>query len=61
VSRPVLEPTKPPIQWVLGDHSLGVKWPGHGADHSSPFGAEVKNARRYTSAPPICLCGMVLR
>jgi hypothetical protein len=27
-SRPVLGPTQPPIQWVLGALSLGVKWPG---------------------------------
>jgi hypothetical protein len=33
--------------------SLGVKWPGHEADHSPPFSAEVKNAWSYTSTPPI--------
>jgi hypothetical protein len=27
-SRPVLEPTQPPIQWVPGSLSLGVKRPG---------------------------------
>jgi hypothetical protein len=28
VSSPALKPTKPPIQWMLGDFSLGVKWQG---------------------------------
>jgi len=44
VSRLALRPTQPPIQWVLGALSLGVKWPGHEADHSSPSGAKFKNA-----------------
>jgi hypothetical protein len=35
-SRMTLEPTQPPIQWVPGALSLGVKWPGHEADHSPP-------------------------
>jgi hypothetical protein len=33
VSRPTLEPTQPPIQWVLGALSLGVKEPECEADH----------------------------
>jgi hypothetical protein len=41
-SRTALEPTQPPIQWVLGALSLGVKQPGHEADHSPPSSAEVK-------------------
>jgi hypothetical protein len=40
--------------------SLGVKRPGHEADHSLPFSAEVKNAWSYTSTPPIRLHGVVL-
>jgi len=36
-------PTRPPIQWVLGVLSLGVKRPGREADHSPPSSAEVKN------------------
>jgi hypothetical protein len=32
----------PPIQWVLGDLSPGLKRPGREADHSSPTSAEVK-------------------
>jgi hypothetical protein len=42
-SRMALGPTQPPIQWVPGDHSLGVKLPRHEADHSPPSKAEVKN------------------
>jgi hypothetical protein len=41
-SRIALEPTQPPIQWVPGALSLGVKWPGCEADHSPPSTAEVK-------------------
>jgi hypothetical protein len=41
-SRTVLEPTQPPIQWVSGAVSLGVKRPGREADHSPPSSAEVK-------------------
>jgi hypothetical protein len=29
--RPALGPTQPPIQWVRGALSLGVKWPGRKA------------------------------
>jgi hypothetical protein len=35
-------PTQPPIQWVPGALSLGVKRPGREADHSPPSSAEVK-------------------
>jgi hypothetical protein len=35
-SRTALGPTHPPIQWVLGALSLGVKWPGREADQSPP-------------------------
>jgi hypothetical protein len=35
VSRPALGPTQPPVQWVSGVLSLGVKArPGRDADHS---------------------------
>jgi hypothetical protein len=40
-SRPVLGPTQPPIQWVPGAVSLGVKRLEREADHS-PTSAEVK-------------------
>jgi hypothetical protein len=59
-SRTALEPTKPPIYWVAGAPSLGVKRPGREADHSPPSSAEVKNAWSYTSTPPIGLHGVVL-
>jgi hypothetical protein len=59
-SRLVLGPTKPPIQWVSGALSLGVKRPVPEADHSPPSSAEVKNAWSYTSTPPILLHGMVI-
>jgi hypothetical protein len=50
-SRPALEPTQPPIQWVPGALSLWVKRPGCETDHSPPSSAEVKNAWRHTSTP----------
>jgi hypothetical protein len=50
-SRPTLGPTQPPIQWVPGALSLGVKVSGREADHSPSSSAEVKNAWSYTSAP----------
>jgi len=40
-SRTALGPTQPPIQWVPGVLSLGVKRPGREADHSPPSSAEV--------------------
>jgi hypothetical protein len=41
-SRTALGPTRPPIQWVKGALTLGVKRPGREADHSPPSSAEVK-------------------
>jgi hypothetical protein len=44
VSRPALRPTQPPVQWVPGVLSPGVKArPGLDADHSPPSSAEVVN------------------
>jgi hypothetical protein len=51
-SRPTLGPTQPPIQWVPGALSPGVKRPGCEADHSAPTSAEVKKMWIYTSTPP---------
>jgi hypothetical protein len=42
VSRTALGPTRPPIQWVPGALSLGVKQPGREADQSPPSSAKVK-------------------
>jgi len=60
-SRPVLGPIQPPIQWVPGTLSLGVKRPGSEADYSFPPSAEVKNEWTNTSTSPIRLHGVVLR
>jgi hypothetical protein len=51
VSRRTLGLTQPPIQWVSGAISLGVKRPGGEADHSPPTSAKNKNAWSYTSTP----------
>jgi hypothetical protein len=54
-SRPVLVPTQPPIQWVLGTLSPGVKRQGRVAHHSPPTSAEVN-----LNSTPIRLHGIVL-
>jgi hypothetical protein len=71
-STPALGPTQPPVQWVTGALSLGIKWPGHEAEHTLPSSAEVKNVWSCISTPPyvflawwlvkqrICLNGVVL-
>jgi hypothetical protein len=59
-SRKALGPTQPPIQWVPGALSLGVKQLGREVDHSPPSSAEVKNVWSYTSTLPIRLHGVVL-
>jgi hypothetical protein len=51
-SRPAMGSTQPPIQWVPGALSRGVKRPGREADHSPPASAEVKKTWIYTSTPP---------
>jgi hypothetical protein len=56
----VLGTTQPPIQWVTGALSLGIKRPGREAHNSSPSSTEVKNAWSYTSTPPIRRHGVVL-
>jgi len=59
-SRPGLGPTHPPVPWVPGAVSLGLKRPRPGVDYSPPSGAEVKNAWRYNSTAPTRLHGVVL-
>jgi hypothetical protein len=51
-SRPALGPTQPPIQWVMGALSPGVKRPGREADHSPPTSSEIKNTWIYTFTLP---------
>jgi hypothetical protein len=58
--RPALDLTHPPIQWLPGSFYLGLKRPGRESDHSQPSNAEVKDAWRYTSTPPIRIHGVVL-
>jgi hypothetical protein len=41
----------PPIQWVPGDLSPGLKRPGREADQSPPTSAEVKKTWIYISTP----------
>jgi hypothetical protein len=40
--RKALGPTQPPIQWVPGALSVGIKRPGREANYSPPSSAEVK-------------------
>jgi hypothetical protein len=54
-SRPALEPTQPPIQWVSWVLSLRVRRPAREADHSPQSSAEVGNAWSYTYASPMRL------
>jgi hypothetical protein len=58
--RTALGPTQPPIQWVLGALSLGVKRPEREADHSPPSSAEVKECVELYLHSPIRLHGLVL-
>jgi len=52
VPRLALVSTQPPIQWVPGALSPGVKQLKHEAEHLPISSAEVKNAWSYTSTPP---------
>jgi hypothetical protein len=55
-----LGPTQPPIQWVPGTPSLGVKRLGREADHSYPSSAEVKEWVALFLHSPIRFHGVVL-
>lgn len=57
-SRQALKPTQPPIQWAWEALSLGVKSPGHEADHSLKSISKTMNEWGYTSNPPTDLHGM---
>jgi hypothetical protein len=55
-----LGPTQPPLQWVSGALSLGVKRPGHEADHSPPYSTEIKEWVELYLRSPLHLHGVVL-
>jgi hypothetical protein len=59
-SRTALGPTQPPVQWVPGALSLGVKRLGREADHSLPSSTEVKEYVELYLHSPIRFHGMVL-
>jgi hypothetical protein len=59
-SRTAVDPTQPPIHWVPGVLSLGVKRPGRDVDHSPPSSAEVKESAELCFQSPIRLHGVVL-
>jgi hypothetical protein len=59
ISRPVLGPIQPPIQWVPGALSLGKKRPGCEADGSPQSSAEVKECvELYLHSPNISWRGV---
>jgi len=49
IPGPALETTQSPINWVPGALSLGMKQPGHQADHSPPSSAKITDVWSYTS------------
>jgi hypothetical protein len=52
LSRTALGPIQPPIEWVPGTLSLGVKQPGREVDHLPPSSAEVKECvQLYLHSP----------
>jgi hypothetical protein len=55
-SRPTLGPTQPPVQWVPGALSLGVKQSGRETDHSPPSSAKVKNGGAISPLPHMSSC-----
>jgi hypothetical protein len=59
-SRPAMGPTQPPIQWVTGVFSPGIKRPGREADHSPPSSAEVKERAELYLHSPVHLHGVML-
>jgi hypothetical protein len=59
-SRMALGPTQPPLQWVPGALSLGVKRPGRETDHSPTSNVEVKECMELYLHYPVRLHGVVL-
>jgi hypothetical protein len=52
LSRPALGCTQPPIQWVRGAVSPGVKRPERETDHLPPTSAEFNKMWIYASTAP---------
>jgi len=55
-----LGPIQPPIQWVPGVLSLGLKRPGSEADHSPPSNVKVKECVELYLHFPMPVHGVVL-
>jgi hypothetical protein len=53
-SRLAMGPTQPPIQWVPGAFSPGIKRSGREADHSPPSRTKVKNVGATPPLPHMC-------
>jgi len=41
ISRLAVVPTQPPMQWVQGALSSGVKWAGYEVDSAPPSSAQI--------------------
>jgi hypothetical protein len=52
LSRLILGPTQPPIQWVSEALFPRIQQLRHEADYLNPTSAKVKNIRLHTSIPP---------
>jgi hypothetical protein len=46
-------PTQPPVKWVPGAVSTGIKQLGHETDWTTPFSVEVK---KIGAIPPLPIC-----
>jgi hypothetical protein len=53
------EPKKPPIQWVAGPLSRGVKRPWREADHSPPSSIKVKNSGAIPPLPYVFMALLI--
>jgi len=56
MSRPLLEPSSPLLQFILGGFFLGDVAAGVYGYYSFPSNASFKNEWSYTFTPLICLC-----